>query len=98
MAEELKYTLTTDKGEVLNYSAGFTGKAIAVYPNGDVYDGEFVDGVRQGKGKYTYGTGENPDRFEGFLLKKGIGTKMKKMASAECFIPINQNILVNINF
>jgi hypothetical protein len=65
MTEEQKYTLTTEKGEVLNYSAGFSGKGIAVYPNGDIYDGEFVDGVRQGKGKYTYGTGENPDRYEG---------------------------------
>ena len=41
MTEEQKYTLTTEKGEVLNYSAGFSGKGIAVYPNGDIYDGEF---------------------------------------------------------
>ena len=72
MTEEQKYTLTTEKGEVLNYSAGFSGKGIAVYPNGDIYDGEFVDGVRQGKGKYTYGTGENPDKYEGLWHKNEI--------------------------
>ncbi len=55
----------TDKGESLTFSAGFTGKGVATYPNGDVYDGEFSQGVRQGKGKYTYGQGENPDRYEG---------------------------------
>lgn len=38
---------------------------MATYPNGDVYDGEFLQGVRHGKGKYTYGQGENPDRYEG---------------------------------
>jgi hypothetical protein len=41
MAEDLKYTLVTDKGETLTYSAGFSGKGIATYPNGDIYDGEF---------------------------------------------------------
>lgn len=65
MAEEQKYALTTDKGETLTFSAGFTGKGVATYPNGDIYDGEFLNGVRHGKGKYTYGTGENPDKYEG---------------------------------
>ena len=31
--------------EVLKVSHGFTGRGIATYPNGDVYDGTFVDGV-----------------------------------------------------
>jgi radial spoke head protein 1 len=76
MAEENKYTLTTEKGESLTYSAGYTGKGTAVYPNADVYDGDFVEGVRQGKGKYTYGAGEAPDRYEGQFFaneKHGIG-------------------------
>ena len=51
--------------ETVNKSYGYTGKGTATYPNGDIYDGEFVEGVRQGKGKYTYGTGEKPDRYEG---------------------------------
>ena len=68
MAEENKYTLTTDKGEARPCSKGYTGKGVAVYPNGDIYDGDFVDGVREGKGKYTYAGGETPDRYEGYSL------------------------------
>ena len=36
------------------YSEGFTGKGVATYTNGDVFDGEFVDGKKQGPGKYTH--------------------------------------------
>ena len=31
--------------EVLKVSHGFTGRGIATYPNGDVYEGPFVNGV-----------------------------------------------------
>jgi radial spoke head protein 1 len=65
MAEEQKYTLTTDKGEAQAFSAGYSGKGKAQYPNGDEYDGDFENGVRHGKGKYVYGQGENQDRYEG---------------------------------
>jgi len=51
MAEEaVEYTLTTESGlfwnrEVLKKSRGYTGKGNATYPNGDTYEGHFVDGV-----------------------------------------------------
>lgn len=85
MAEEQKYTLTTDKGEALTYSAGYSGKGVAAYPNGDVYDGEFAEGVRQGKGKYTYGTGEAPDRYEGYQAYLGQWFKNEKHGIGKMF-------------
>lgn len=45
-AESLvEYQLVTDKGETKNTSKEYTGKGTATYPNGDVYIGDFVDGV-----------------------------------------------------
>lgn len=38
------------------------GKGIAVYSNGDKYEGEFVYGIREGNGKYYWKDGE---KFEG---------------------------------
>ena len=55
------YQLVTD-GKTLDSSENFTGKAVATYPNGDVYDGDFVAGKRVSKsGKYTYATVPNPE-------------------------------------
>ena len=31
--------------EALTKSYNFTGKGVATYPNGDIYDGHFVEGV-----------------------------------------------------
>ncbi len=31
--------------ETVNKSFGYTGKGVATYPNGDTYDGFFVNGV-----------------------------------------------------
>ena len=45
------------------------------YPNGDVYEGMFKDGVRHGQGVYTY-AGEGGNKYEGAWennLKHGIG-------------------------
>ena len=51
MAEEaaalVEYILVTESGEQKNTSVEFTGKGKATYPNGDVYEGEFVNGVSQ---------------------------------------------------
>lgn len=44
--EEQTYTLTTETGEVLKSSHGFTGKGTAVYSNGEIYEGEYVGGVK----------------------------------------------------
>jgi len=56
------YVLVTDAGEKQT-SVGFSGKGKATYPNGDVYEGSFVEGVRQGKG--TYKCRATGDTFEG---------------------------------
>ena len=43
------------------------------YPNKDQYQGEYADGIRQGKGKYIFNNG---DRYEGDFRnnkKHGIG-------------------------
>ena len=33
-----------------------------MYPNGDIYDGYFTDGIREGRGKYFY---VNGDKYDG---------------------------------
>ena len=89
MADEalVEYTLVvTDPGnETVKDSHDFTGTGKATYPNGDSYEGPFVNGVRAGKsGKYTYAqpkAGEDgipveSDVYEGPWennLKHGIG-------------------------
>ena len=41
--------------KTINDSKGFTGKGVATYPNGDVFEGEWVDGLRScSQGTYTY--------------------------------------------
>ena len=37
-------------------SRHYDGKGLATYPTGDTYDGYFKDGIRHGKGTYTYST------------------------------------------
>jgi hypothetical protein len=43
-----------------------TGKGKLKWPNGDVYEGDFVNGDRTGKGKYTWSNG---DVYEGDFVK-----------------------------
>lgn len=62
-------TTTPDKS-----SKDYTGKAQVQYPNGDMYDGMFKDGVREGDGTMTYG--ESGNKYIGQWknnLKDGIG-------------------------
>ena len=57
MAEEEdgpKYVFITENEEQKTTSRGYSGKAVAMYPNGDTYDGEFMDGTREGRGVYSY--------------------------------------------
>merc|ERR1712224_1121673 len=37
-----------------NGSRDFTGQGKAEYKNGDIYDGDFAEGKRHGKGSYTF--------------------------------------------
>ena len=41
----VEYILVTESGETKNTSVEYSGKGKATYPNGDVYEGEFVNGV-----------------------------------------------------
>ena len=72
-AGEQKYTLTLDTGEVHHISRGFTGKATAMYENGEWYEGTYNEGIREGRGIYQY---ESGNRYEGDWknnLRHGIG-------------------------
>ena len=54
-------------------SEDYTGRAQVQYPNGDVFDGFFLNGVRDGKGTMTYA--EQGTKYEGEWknnLKEGI--------------------------
>lgn len=56
--EEGTYTLVKENGETGNSSREYTGKGTATYSNGEIYEGDFLDGVRTGKGKYTFSNGD----------------------------------------
>lgn len=63
-------------------SRSYTGSGKAKFVNGDSYDGTFVEGYRQGKGKYTFK--KNGDSYEGHYeenKKSGFG-KMTYSSSA----------------
>merc|ERR1719369_1496478 len=55
------YSLTTESGQTKT-SIDYTGKGTAAYTNGDVYEGLFEAGQRQGEGVYKYRHG---DVYEG---------------------------------
>ena len=55
-------------------SENYTGKAEVQYPNGDQYNGDFKNGIREGEGTMVYG--ESGNKYEGQWknnLKDGIG-------------------------
>jgi radial spoke head protein 1 len=58
-----KYVFITENGEKKNTSRGQTGKGHATYATGDIYEGDFLDGTREGRGKYMYLS--NGDKYEG---------------------------------
>ena len=69
--------------ETVDTSRHYTGKGVATYPNGDVYDGYFKEGLRHGEvGTYTYnkhGTEEVKDTYKGAWAnndKNGIGVQI----------------------
>ena len=71
---EGKYQLRTENNELKKSSRGFTGMGTATYDNGDIYEGDFIDGIRLGTGIYRYH--KTGHRYEGGWddnLKKGIG-------------------------
>jgi len=69
-----KYKFVTENSEEKTMSRGYTGKATASYPNLDVYEGDFLDGIREGRGVYRYAA--NGDKYDGEWkqnCKHGIG-------------------------
>ena len=71
---EPQYRFTTENNETKFTSRGYSGRAIANYPNGDIYDGYFVEGQREGRGTYYYAI--NGEKFDGEWVnnsKHGIG-------------------------
>ena len=49
--------------------------ATASYPNGDIYEGDYVDGIRHGRGIYRFAA--SGDKYEGSWVnnnKHGLGT------------------------
>ena len=78
MAEEAeggpKYVLITENGEKKAMSREYAGKGTAYYSNNDIYEGDFLDGIREGRGKYFYSS--NGDKYDGEWrqnFKHGIG-------------------------
>jgi hypothetical protein len=60
---KLKYRRTKDAPYASRlYDTEPHGKGKMTYANGDVYEGDYKDGIRHGKGKYTYANG---DVYEG---------------------------------
>ena len=48
-----------------------TGKGKSTWVNGDVYVGDFLDGINTGKGKFTYANGAGEDGYylDGVLVE-----------------------------
>ena len=69
-----KYVFFTVDGETKDTSRDYTGFATATYPDGEIYEGYFVEGKREGKGTYRY---INGDVYTGNFVdnkKHGLGT------------------------
>ncbi|KAF4665684.1 hypothetical protein FOL46_003514 [Perkinsus olseni] len=75
MAEEeaVLYSLVTEEGETRPSAFGYTGKGTATYPNGDVYEGHFKDGMKSGDGVYTHKSGNTYEGSYEEGKKHGMG-------------------------
>jgi len=71
--ETVPYKITKEDGTASQSSVNYTGKAQVEYPNKDTYDGDFVDGLKEGVGTYIF---NNNDKYVGpwkSNLQHGIG-------------------------
>jgi hypothetical protein len=53
-----QYFFVTADGEEKTSSRDYTGFATATYPDGEIYEGDFIEGIREGNGIYRYITGD----------------------------------------
>jgi hypothetical protein len=53
-----QYFFVTADGEEKKSSRDYIGWATATYPDGEIYEGDFVEGIRKGKGTYRYKDGD----------------------------------------
>lgn len=60
--EPVPYKITKDDGTTGPSSKDYTGKAEVIYPNSDTYVGDFVNGLKEGQGVYTF---INTDKYTG---------------------------------
>ena len=75
---DAKYVFITENGEEKSTSRGYNGRATAKYPDGDVYEGNFLGGERDGQGIYSY---KNGDKYNGewrLNNKHGLGKMIFK--------------------
>jgi hypothetical protein len=80
------YTIDTGANPECPHSFGHNGNGKAKYMNGDTYDGNYVDGKRQGPGVYTYR--KNKATFKGEFeqnIKTGKGRVTYKEGYYEGF-------------
>ena len=78
----MQYSGVTDKNNLVKTYDGnwkndlYNGEGSLVYKNGDIYEGTFVDGKKDGNGEYTYFNDKDILRYEGQWendLKNGKG-------------------------
>lgn len=67
--EGSKYLLRTENNEEKDSSRGFTGFGTATYDNGDIFEGDFLDGTREGRGTYRYHKSGN--KYQGDWSQNG---------------------------
>ena len=56
----MPYQFTPEGGAAGNSSKGYTGRGLANYPNGESYDGEYVEGVDFDLFSYVVGKVNTP--------------------------------------
>ena len=72
--EEPQFTIGTYEGDRHPDTGARHGKGRAELPNGDIYEGEYVDGQRHGKGMYQFRNGARYDGTYSQNKKEGEGT------------------------
>lgn len=97
--EEQTYTLTMEDGTTSKTSWGYSGKGNAVYSNGEIYDGDFVDGVSNKSKKLKLTFKRSELARESTLMPTAINTRenskiIRSMVLEDSLITERENIMV----